>query len=153
MNALRLSGCKLYFWCDSGNVLLSIQNQDFCLDKFISRRIVKLLLYFELENWRYSFTSVNPADDDSSPDGLKKSKSRELWFFRTEFLRHSDEIPEVKSNAVSVKRVTCFQDKNESSFSKKSGVNRIIEAAFSFICCRSEWPICWRLLSIIHGVK
>ena len=78
LNALELLGCKLYFWCDSRNVLQWIQNKDLHLDKFISRRIAKILLYSEPESWRYCHNSLYPAYVASRPDGVKKSESREL---------------------------------------------------------------------------
>ena len=114
LNALELPGCKLYFWCDSCNVLQWIQNKDLRLDKFISRRrIAKILLYSEPESWRYCNTSVNAADVASRPDGVKKSELHKLWFYGPEFLRQSEEIPVVESSAVSIKIVTCVKDKNE----------------------------------------
>ena len=70
LNALELLGCKLYFWCDSRNVLRWIQNKDLRLDKFISRRIAKILFYSEPESWRYCYTSVNPADVASHPESV-----------------------------------------------------------------------------------
>ena len=68
LNALGLLGCKLYFWCDSRNMLQWIQNKDLRLDKFVSRRIANILLYSEPVSWRYCHNSVNPADVASRSD-------------------------------------------------------------------------------------
>ena len=61
-----------------------IQNKDLRLDKFISRRIAKILLYSEPESRRFCHTSVNPTDV-SRPDGINKSESRKLWFNKKSF--------------------------------------------------------------------
>ena len=59
--ALGLSGCKRYFWCDSRNVLQWIKNKDLRSDRFISQRVEKILLLSEPTDWRFCATSLNPA--------------------------------------------------------------------------------------------
>ena len=142
LNALELPGCKLYFWCDSRNVLQWIQNRDLRLDKFISCRITKIVLYSELESWRYCHPSVNPEDVASRRDGVKKSESRKLWFNGLEFLRQSDKIRVVESSAVSVKRVTCVKNKNELRFPEESLLKSL-----------SPFKICRMLLITVVGVN
>ena len=129
LNALGLPGCTLYFWCDSRDMLQWIQTKDLRLDKFVCRRIAKILLYSEPESWRYCHNSVNPADVASRSDGVKKSELHKLWFEGPEFLRQSDEIPVVEGSSVSFKRVTCVKDNNELSFPEISCIDRMIEAA------------------------
>ena len=74
--ALGLPKCERYFWCDSSNVLQWIKNKDLRLDRFISRRMEKILLLSEPTDWRYCPTSLNPADVASRPDGVKKPEAR-----------------------------------------------------------------------------
>ena len=97
LNALELP-CKLYFWYDSRTVLQWIQNKDLRLDKFISCRVAKILLYSESEGWRYCHTTVNPANVACRPGGVKISESRKLWFNKPEFLKQSEEIPVCHNN-------------------------------------------------------
>ena len=138
LNALGLPGCKLYFRCDSRNMLQWIQNKDLRLDKFVCRRIANILLYSEPESWRYCHNSVNPADVASRSDGVKKSELHKLWFKKPEFLRQSDEIPVVEGSSVSFKRVTCVKDNNELSFPEISCINRMIEAAPSLYALKKR---------------
>jgi len=128
-DALGLPGCKLYFWCDSRTVLQWIHNKDLRLDKFISRRIARILLFADPGNWRYCHTSVNPADVASRPDGVKKLESRELWFGGPGFLKQNGEFPIGEGTNVSVKRVACSQDQSELCFPQDSVMDRMIEAA------------------------
>ena len=76
--ALDLPEYQQYFWIDSRNVLQWITNRDLRLEKFISRRIEKILLLSKAESWRYCNTHSNPADVASRPDGVKKPESRKL---------------------------------------------------------------------------
>ena len=85
----------------------------------------------------YCHTSVNLADVVRRSHDVKKSESRELWCNGAEFLRESDQIPVVESSAVSVKRVTYVQDKNDLGFPHKNGIDLMNEAAPS-MCRRSE---------------
>ena len=128
-DALGLSGCKLYFWCDSRNVLQWIHNKDLRLDKFISRRIARMLLFSDPENCCYCNTALNPADIASRPDGVKRPEARDLWFSGPEFLKQNVEVPVLEGTAVFVKRVAYSQDQSELCFPPESVIDRLIEAA------------------------
>ena len=128
-DALRLPGCKIYFWCDSKNVLQWIHNKDLRLDRFISRRIAKILLLSDPDSWKYCHTSLNPADVASRRDGVKKAEWRKLWFNGPDFLRQNGEFPVGDSVNFSVKRVACSQDQSKLCFPQESPIDRMIEAA------------------------
>ena len=74
-DALALPNCKHYFWSDSRNVLQWIKNKELRLDRFISRRIEKILVLSEPDSWRYCPTNVNPADVASRQDGVKEPEA------------------------------------------------------------------------------
>ena len=103
--ALGLPGCKRYFCCDSRNVLQWIKNKDLRLDKFISRRVEKILLLSEPTDWKYSATSLNPADVAFHPNGVKKPEARRLWYEGPDFLKQNVNEPVIDGPSVSVKRV------------------------------------------------
>ena len=127
--ALDLPECQQYFWIDSGNVLQWITNRDLRLEKFISRRIEKILVLSKAESWRYCNTHSNPADVASCPDGVKKPESRKLWFEGPQFLMQSKEVAESESPSVSVNRVTCTREQSELCFPEKSPLDELIDFA------------------------
>ena len=127
--ALELTNCKQYFWSDSRNVLQWIHNKELRLDRFISRRIEKILLLSEPESWRYCPTSLNPADVASRPDGVKKLEARELWFGGPEFLKKVKEVPTCECPGVSVNRVAYPKKNRDLCVPEEAPLDKVIESA------------------------
>ena len=127
--ALGLSECKQYFWSDSRNVLQWIKNRDLRLEKFISRRIEKICLFSNTEDWRYCPTSSNPADVGSRPDSVKKPEARKLWFEGPAFLKQSVEVPDLAFARVSVNRVTFEQKNVDLHLPEETYIDKLIEGA------------------------
>ena len=111
------------------DVLQWIHNKDLRLDKFISRRIARILLFSDPENWCYCNIALNPADIASRPDGVKRPEARDLWFSGPEFLKQNVEVSVLEGTAVFVKRVAYSQDQSELCFPPESVIDRLIEAA------------------------
>ena len=127
--ALGFPDCKQYFWSNSSNLLQWIKNKDLRLDRFVSRRIEKICLLSKSEDWRYCPTNLNPADVASRPDGVKKPKTRGLWFEGLDFLKQNREIPNCESVSISVNRVACSKEKGKLYFPEESPIDRLIETA------------------------
>ena len=126
--ALGLPGCERYFWCDSRNVLQWIKNKDLCLDRFISRRVEKILLLSKPTNWRYCAKSLNPADVAFRPDGVKKPEARRSWYERLDFVKQNVNEPVIESPSVSVKRVAWGLASEELYFPDNSQLDKLIES-------------------------
>ena len=127
--ALALPNCKHYFWSDSRNVLQWIRNKELRLDRFISRRIEKILVLSESDSWRYCPTNVNPADVASRQDGVKEPEARELWLEGPKFLKQDREIPVCEGPSVSVNRVACSGEDKELYVPEEGPLDKVIECA------------------------
>ena len=77
------------------------------MDRFVLRRVEKILLLSEPTDWRYCPTSLNPADVASRPDGVKKPVARRLWYEGPDFLKQNENEPVIEGPSVSVQRVVC----------------------------------------------
>ena len=79
-NALQLSSCKKYFWCDSRVILQWITNHDLRMPKFVARCIHVILPTSHTEDWKFCPTDNNPADVATRPLTVKSSIDRmNLW--------------------------------------------------------------------------
>ena len=146
-NALNISECSRFFWCDSKTVLQWIKNPDLRLNKFITRRVDHILLLTKDSEWHFCAGNVNAADVGTRPDLVKKAEARDLWLNGPTFL-HQEKLVSFSDNksAVVIHKVTCSVDVDS--------INNLIETAPSlyvlqkrvsyliafveFICCKAK---------------
>ena len=64
---LQVPHCQKFFWCDSKVVMQWISNPDLRLEKFTARRIDRILLYSQSEEWHFCPTLQNSADVATRP--------------------------------------------------------------------------------------
>ena len=98
------------------------------MDRFILRRVEKILLLSEPTDWKYCPTSLNPADVASRPDGVKNPEARRLWYEGPDFLKQNVNEPVIEGPSVSVKRVACGQESEERYFPDNSQLDKLIES-------------------------
>ena len=88
IDALQLSECQKFVWCDLMVVLQWLSNPELRLDKFTSRGIDQILLHSQPHEWHFCPTEDNPADVASRPLGISISSLINHWlqsaFFRNQ---------------------------------------------------------------------
>lgn len=150
VDSLRLPEVKQFLWSDSTSVLSWIKNPELRLDKFISRRVHRILLLSEPDEWNYCPTDSNPADVASRPDSVKKACSRDLWFQGPEFLREVRQIPLIENRNFSVNRVSCPQNEIAIESAEDKGLDKLIECAPSLYVLKKRVAYLLAFVQYLH---
>ena len=85
--ALHRYRCSIHFWTDSQVVLKWIVNPDLHLERFVKRRVDKILVVSSPEAWNCVNTSVNLADVGNRESSVKHADAVNLWLNGPVFLR------------------------------------------------------------------
>ena len=98
------------------------------MDRFISRRVEKILLLSEPTDCRYCPTSWNPADVASRPDGVRQPEARRLWYEGPDFLKQNVNESVIKGPSVLINRVACGQESEALYFPDNIQLDKLIES-------------------------
>ena len=71
--------CSLHFWTNSRVVLGWISNADLHLDRFVKRRVDKIVRVAPTAAWNYIHTTQNPADVGTRSTACRNPDSVRLW--------------------------------------------------------------------------
>jgi len=114
--ALSHLKCSVHLWTDSQVVLKWITNPDLHLNRFVKRRVDKILSLFSSEVWSYVHTSFNPADVGTREKACKIPDLIKLWLNGPEFLLVEQQDVVSPTPAPVVRMTVCGVDESDGLF-------------------------------------
>ena len=75
-DALSISDCPRFFWCDSKTTLQWLKNPNLRLHKFVARRVNHILILSKESEWYFCSNGMNAADVGTRPDLIRKVEGR-----------------------------------------------------------------------------